>query len=99
MLLAAVSLFVNGFGVYLTIRANLGAAPWDVLNIGLSRSLGILCGEGGVHLIQGESVPRGEEFSPAPLQPDVTNSCSGMETENTLYSDMCKYTVFQEITI
>ena len=27
MLLAAVSLFVNGFGIYLTIRANLGAAP------------------------------------------------------------------------
>ena len=27
MVLAAVSLFVNGFGVYLTIQANLGAAP------------------------------------------------------------------------
>ena len=27
MLIAAVSLFVNGFGVYLTIQANLGAAP------------------------------------------------------------------------
>ena len=27
MLVAAVSLFVNGFGVYLTIQANLGAAP------------------------------------------------------------------------
>ena len=27
MLLAAVSLFVNGFGIYLTIQANLGAAP------------------------------------------------------------------------
>ena len=34
MLLAAVSLFVNGFGVYLTIQANIGASPWDVLNIG-----------------------------------------------------------------
>ena len=31
MLLAAVSLFVNGFGVYLTIQANIGAGPWDVL--------------------------------------------------------------------
>ena len=41
MLLAAVSLFVNGFGIYLTIQANLGAAPWDVLNLGLSKSLGI----------------------------------------------------------
>ena len=36
MLIAAVSLFVNGFGVYLTIRANLVAAPWDVLILGLS---------------------------------------------------------------
>ncbi len=42
MLIAAVSLFVNGFGVYLTIRANIGAAPWDVLNLGLSKTLGIL---------------------------------------------------------
>ena len=37
MLLAAVSLFVNGFGVYLTIQANIGAGPWDVLNLGLSK--------------------------------------------------------------
>ena len=36
ILLAAVSLFVNGFGIHLTIRANIGAAPWDVLNLGLS---------------------------------------------------------------
>ena len=42
MLIAAVSLFVNGFGVYLTIQANLGAAPWDVLNLGMSKSLHIL---------------------------------------------------------
>ena len=36
MLIAAVSLFVNGFGIYLTIQANIGAAPWDVLKLGLS---------------------------------------------------------------
>jgi uncharacterized membrane protein YczE len=48
MLLAAVSLFVNGFGVYLTIQANLGAAPWDVLNLGLSKSLGILYGTASI---------------------------------------------------
>ena len=29
MLLAAISLFLNGFGVYLTIQANIGAGPWD----------------------------------------------------------------------
>ncbi len=48
MILAAASLFVNGFGVYLTIQANLGAAPWDVLNLGLSRSLGILYGSASI---------------------------------------------------
>lgn len=48
MLLAAVSLFVNGFGVYLTIQAGIGAAPWDVLNLGLSKSFGILYGNASV---------------------------------------------------
>ncbi len=48
MLIASISLFVNGFGVYLTIRANLGAAPWDVLNLGLSKSLGILYGSASI---------------------------------------------------
>ena len=46
--MAAVSLFLNGFGVYLTIQANLGAAPWDVLHIGLSRTLNILYGTGSI---------------------------------------------------
>ena len=48
ILLAAASLFANGFGIYLTIQANLGAAPWDVLNLGLSKSLGILYGTASV---------------------------------------------------
>ncbi len=48
MALAAVSLFVNGFGIYLTIQANLGAAPWDVLNLGLSRTFGILYGTASI---------------------------------------------------
>ena len=48
MLIAAASLFVNGFGVYLTIRANIGAAPWDVLNLGFSKSLGILYGSASI---------------------------------------------------
>ena len=47
-LLAAVSLFVNGFGVYLTIQANIGAGPWDVLNLGLSKTLGILYGNASI---------------------------------------------------
>jgi len=48
MVQAAASLFVNGFGIYLTIQANLGAAPWDVLNLGLSRSLGVLYGTASI---------------------------------------------------
>ncbi|MBQ6342008.1 MAG: hypothetical protein IJI41_02665 [Anaerolineaceae bacterium] len=48
MLLAAVSLFVNGFGIYLTIQANIGAAPYDVLNLGLSKSLHILYGTASI---------------------------------------------------
>ncbi len=48
MLIATVSLFVNGFGIYLTIQANIGAAPWDVLSLGLSRTLGILYGNAAI---------------------------------------------------
>ena len=48
MLMAAVSLFVNGFGVYLTIQANIGASPWDVLNLGLSNTFGILYGTAAI---------------------------------------------------
>ncbi len=48
MILAAISLFVNGFGVYLTIQANIGAGPWDVLNLGLSKTCGILYGTASI---------------------------------------------------
>lgn len=53
MLIAAVSLFINGFGVYLTIQANIGAGPWDVLNLGLSKSLGILYGTASIAVSYG----------------------------------------------
>lgn len=48
ILLAAISLFFNGFGVYLTIHANIGAGPWDVFNLGLSKTLGILYGNASI---------------------------------------------------
>ena len=48
VLLAAVSLFINGFGIHLTIRASIGAGPWDVLNLGLSKTLGILYGNAAI---------------------------------------------------
>lgn len=47
-LLAAFSLFINGLGVYLTIHANIGAGPWDVFNLGLSKTLGILYGNASI---------------------------------------------------
>lgn len=48
ILLSAAALFTNGFGVYLTIHANIGAEPWDVLNLGLSKTFGILYGTASI---------------------------------------------------
>ena len=48
MIIAAIALFINGFGVYLTIQANIGAGPWDVLNLGISKSFGILYGTASI---------------------------------------------------
>lgn len=48
MLIAAVSLFMNGLGVYLTIHAGIGAGPWDVFNLGLSGTFGILYGTASI---------------------------------------------------
>lgn len=42
------ALFVNGFGVYLTIHADIGAGPWDVFNLGLSKTFGILYGNASI---------------------------------------------------
>lgn len=44
----AVALFVNGLGIYFTIRANIGVGPWDVLNIGVSKTFGILYGNASI---------------------------------------------------
>jgi len=45
---AAFGLFTFGFGVYLTIQANIGVGPWDVLNLGLSGTFGIKFGTGSI---------------------------------------------------
>lgn len=37
-------LFILAFGATLTIKANLGAGPWDALNVGLSRLVGLTIG-------------------------------------------------------
>lgn len=45
---AAFGLFMFGFGVYMTIQANIGVGPWDVLNLGLSGTFGIKFGTGSI---------------------------------------------------
>ncbi|MFT8319875.1 MAG: YitT family protein [Bacillus sp. (in: firmicutes)] len=37
-------LFILSFGATLTIKANLGAGPWDALNVGLSHLIGLSIG-------------------------------------------------------
>ena len=44
LVLVVIGLFCFGFGVYLTIQANIGAAPWDVFMIGTAKTLGIQYG-------------------------------------------------------
>ncbi|MEK4750676.1 YitT family protein [Niallia sp. FSL W8-0177] len=43
-LLYVVGLFILAFGATLTIKANLGAGPWDALNVGLSHLVGLTIG-------------------------------------------------------
>ena len=47
-LLASVGLFFFGAGTFLIIRADLGASPWDVFNLGLSKTFGILYGNASI---------------------------------------------------
>ena len=42
--LASFGLFIFAIGIYLTIQANIGVAPWDVLNQGLTKRIGISYG-------------------------------------------------------
>lgn len=45
---AFIALIINGLGVFLTIHASIGAGPWDVLNLGLSKTFGILYGNASI---------------------------------------------------
>lgn len=47
---ASVGLFIFGFGVYLTIQANLGVAPWDVFCIGLAQTLNVQYGTAAISI-------------------------------------------------
>ncbi len=64
-LLAAFGLFSFGFGLYLTIQADIGVAPWDTLTIGLAQTIGTLYGNVsmvmgfvilGIDLLMGEKI-------------------------------------------
>ena len=48
MILAAFGLVLFGFGIYLTIQANIGVAPWDAFNLGLSKTFGIKYGTASI---------------------------------------------------
>lgn len=48
MALAAFGLFLFGIGVYLTIQANIGVAPWDAFNLGLSSTFDIQYGTASI---------------------------------------------------
>ena len=50
MIGAAMGLFFFGFGVYLTIQANIGVGPWDALNLGLARTLHVQYGTASIAL-------------------------------------------------
>lgn len=45
---AAFGLFAFAFGVYLTIQANIGVAPWEAFNLGLSGTFGIKYGTASI---------------------------------------------------
>ena len=47
-LLASAGLLLFGLGVYLTIQANIGVAPWDALSLGLSSTFGMRFGNAAV---------------------------------------------------
>ena len=47
-LLAVAGLFLFSVGVYFTIQANIGVAPWETFNLGLSGTLGIKYGTASI---------------------------------------------------
>ena len=47
---ATIGLIIAGFGIYLTMQANLGLAPWDALNQGIADILGTTFGNVSVAL-------------------------------------------------
>ena len=42
---AAIGLIMFGFGLYMTIQANIGAAPWDVFSLGITNYIPLTFGQ------------------------------------------------------
>ena len=51
MIRSAIGLFIYAFGVYLTVQANIGVAPWECLSMGIAPKVGMSFGI--VHTISG----------------------------------------------
>ena len=47
-ILAAFGLFLFGIGLYLTIQANIGVAPWDAFTLGLAKTIGVKYGTASI---------------------------------------------------
>ena len=47
-LLAALGLITFGVGVYISIQANIGVAPWDTFTLGLADTLGVQYGTASI---------------------------------------------------
>ncbi len=45
---ASIGLIIAGFGIYITMQANIGLSPWDALNEGLSEIFGVQYGTASV---------------------------------------------------
>lgn len=45
---ATMGLLIFAFGVYLTVQANIGLAPWDTFSMGLSYHLPITFGQASI---------------------------------------------------
>ena len=48
LLRATIGLILGGFATYMTIQANIGLAPWEAFNMGISNIFGISYGQGTV---------------------------------------------------
>ena len=75
-----VGLFLYSTGIAMTINANVGLAPWDVLHQGLSKTIGITIGQAsigmGIILVVINSVMK-EKLGGDPFEYDIHRPVPG----------------------